>query len=85
MRYLPPLKVKTIRLYLINRGWTNDDASFPFTAPEGKQHVEGIISPFEKYGLNLSNTEGQQSLSRLLLQELTYSLASDLLGRRGKY
>ena len=74
-----PFKSENQRLYLINRGWTNDDASFPFTAPEGKQHVEGIISPFEKYGLNLSNTKTAEPFP-VVLQELTYSLASDLLG-----
>ena len=74
-----PFKSENDKLYLINRGWANDDASFPFTAPEGKQHVEGIISPFEKYGLNLSNTKTAEPFP-VVLQELTYSLASDLLG-----
>jgi len=74
-----PFKSENQKLYLINRGWTSEDASNPFTAPEGKLQVEGIISPFEKYGLNLSNMKASASFP-VVLQELTYSLASELLG-----
>ena len=75
-----PFKSESQKLYLINRGWTNDDAGYPFAAPEGNLHIEGIISPFEKYGLNLSRLEVSESFP-VVLQELTYSLASDLLGK----
>ena len=75
-----PFKSESQKLYLINRGWTNDDAGYPFAAPEGNLHIEGIISPFEKYGLNLSKLKVSESFP-VVLQELTYSLASDLLGK----
>ena len=76
-----PFKSENDKLYLINRGWTNDDVGYyPFAAPEGNLHIEGIISPFEKYGLNLSNLKVSESFP-VVLQELTYSLASDLLGK----
>ena len=75
-----PFKSESQKLYLINRGWSNDDAGYPFAAPEGNLHIEGIISPFEKYGLNLSKLKVSESFP-VVLQELTYSLASDLLGK----
>lgn len=75
-----PFKSENDKLYLINRGWANEDVGYPFAAPEGNLHIEGIISPFEKYGLNLSNLKASESFP-VIVQELTYSLASDLLGK----
>ena len=75
-----PFKSENDKLYLINRGWANDEVDYLFAAPEGNLHIEGIISPFEKYGLNLSNVKVSESFP-VVLQELTYSLASDLLGK----
>ena len=67
-----PFKSENDKLYLINRGWANEDVGYPLAAPEGNLHIEGIISPFEKYGLNLSNLKAPESFP-VVVQELTYS------------
>ncbi len=52
-----PFKSEGQQVYLVNRGWTSNYSDHPFKAPEGKHLIEGIISPFDKYGLNLSKVE----------------------------
>ena len=74
-----PFKSEDQAVYLVNRGWTNNYSDHPFKAPEGKHLIEGIISPFDKYGLNLSKTETEESFP-VVVQELTHSSASKLLG-----
>ena len=74
-----PFKSEDQAVYLVNRGWTNNYRDHPFKAPEGKHLIEGIISPFDKYGLNLSETEIEESFP-VVVQELTHSSASKLLG-----
>ena len=74
-----PFKSEDQAVYLVNRGWTNNYSDHPFKAPEGKHLIEGIISPFDKYGLNLSKTEAEESFP-VVVQELTHSSASKLLG-----
>ena len=74
-----PFKSEDQAVYLVNRGWTNNYSDHPFKAPEGKHLIEGIISPFDKYGLNLSETETEESFP-VVVQELTHSSASKLLG-----
>ena len=66
------------KVYLVNRGWTNNKNTYFFSAPEGHLQIEGIVSPFTKYGLDLSTQENLGGFP-LVLQELTYSLASSLL------
>ena len=75
-----PFKSEDQAVYLVNRGWTNNYSDHPFKAPEGKHLIEGIISPFDKYGLNLSKTETEESFP-VVVQELTHSSASKLLGK----
>ena len=74
-----PFKSEDQAVYLVNRGWTNNYSDHPFKAPEGKHLIEGIISPFNKYGLNLSKVETEKSFP-VVVQELTHSSASKLLG-----
>ena len=74
-----PFKSEDQAVYLVNRGWTNNYSDHPFKAPEGKHLIEGIISPFDKYGLNLSKVETEKSFP-VVVQELTHSSASKLLG-----
>ena len=74
-----PFKSEDQAVYLVNRGWTNNYSDHPFKAPEGKHLIEGIISPFDKYGLNLSKVEIEESFP-VVVQELTHSSASKLLG-----
>ena len=74
-----PFKSEGQQVYLINRGWTGDYSDHPFSAPEGNHFIEGIISPFDKYGLNLSKEEAKNSFP-IVVQELTHSSASKLLG-----
>lgn len=74
-----PFKSEGQLVYLVNRGWTGNDSDHPFKAPEGKHIIEGIISPFDKYGLNLSKVETEKSFP-VVVQELTHSSASKLLG-----
>ena len=75
-----PFKSEGQQVYLVNRGWTSNYSDHPFQAPEGKHLIEGIISPFDKYGLNLSKTETEESFP-VVVQELTHSSASKLLGK----
>ena len=75
-----PFKSEDQAVYLVNRGWTNNYSDHPFQAPEGKHLIEGIISPFDKYGLNLSKTETEESFP-VVVQELTHPSASKLLGK----
>ena len=74
-----PFKSEDQAVYLVNRGWTNNYSDHPFKAPEGRHLIEGIISPFNKYGLNLSKVETEKSFP-VVVQELTHSSASKLLG-----
>ena len=74
-----PFKSEGQQVYLINRGWTGNYSDHPFSAPEGNHFIEGIISPFDKYGLNLSKEEAKNSFP-IVVQELTHSSASKLLG-----
>ena len=74
-----PFKSEDQAVYLVNRGWTNNYSDHPFKAPEGRHVIEGIISPFNKYGLNLSKVETEKSFP-VVVQELTHSSASKLLG-----
>ena len=74
-----PFKSEDQAVYLVNRGWTNNYSDHPFKAPEGKHLIEGIISPFDKFGLNLSKVETEKSFP-VVVQELTHSSASKLLG-----
>jgi len=74
-----PFKSEGQQVYLINRGWTGNYSDHPFSAPEGNHFIEGIISPFDKYGLNLSKEEAKNSFP-MVVQELTHSSASKLLG-----
>ena len=74
-----PFKSEGQQVYLINRGWTGNYSDHPFGAPEGNHFIEGIISPFDKYGLNLSKEEAKNSFP-IVVQELTHSSASKLLG-----
>ena len=74
-----PFKGEGQRVYLINRGWTSNYSDHPFKAPEGNHYIEGIISPFDKYGLNLSKIEAENSFP-MVVQELTHTSASKLLG-----
>ena len=74
-----PFKSKGQQVYLINRGWTGNYSDHPFSAPEGNHFIEGIISPFDKYGLNLSKEEAKNSFP-MVVQELSHSSASKLLG-----
>ena len=74
-----PFKSEDQAVYLVNRGWTNNYSDHPFKAPEGRHLIEGIISPFNKYGLNLSKVETEKSFPGVV-QELTHSSASKLLG-----
>ena len=74
-----PFKSEHQAVYLVNRGWTNNYSDHPFKAPEGRHLIEGIISPFNKYGLNLSKVETEKSFP-VVVQELTHSSASKLLG-----
>ena len=74
-----PFKSEGHQVYLVNRGWTGNNSDHPFKAPEGKHLIEGIISPFDKYGLNLSKVETEKSFP-VVVQELTHSSASKLLG-----
>jgi len=74
-----PFKSEDQAVYLVNRGWTNNYSDHPFKAPEGRHLIEGIISPFDKYGLNLSKVETEKSFP-VVVQELTHSSASKLLG-----
>ena len=71
-----PFKGEDQAVYLVNRGWTNNYSDHPFKAPEGKHLIEGIISPFDKYGLNLSETEIEESFP-VVVQELTHSSAEE--------
>ena len=75
-----PFKSEGQQVYLINRGWTGNYSDHPFSAPEGNHFIEGIISPFDKYGLNLSKEEAKNSFP-IVVQELTHSSASKLLGK----
>ena len=74
-----PFKSEGQQVYLINRGWTGNYSDHPFSAPEGNHFIEGIISPFDKYGLNLSKEEAKNSFP-MVVQELSHSSASKLLG-----
>ena len=74
-----PFRSDNQKVYLVNRGWTNNEKVYGFSAPEGHQYIEGIVSPFKKYGLDLSTQENQGSFP-IVLQELTHSIASRLLG-----
>ena len=74
-----PFKSEDQAVYLVNRGWTNNYSDHPFKAPEGRHLIEGVISPFNKYGLNLSKVETEKSFP-VVVQELTHSSASKLLG-----
>jgi len=74
-----PFESENQKVYLINRGWTNAKEKFVFIAPEGSHQLEGILSPFKKYGLDLSKQKNQDSFP-MVVQELTHSLASSLLG-----
>ena len=73
-----PFRSDNKKVYLVNRGWTNNENTYFFSAPDGHLYIEGIVSPFTKYGLDLSTRENQDSFP-IVLQELTYSLASSLL------
>ncbi len=64
-----PFKSEGQQVYLINRGWTGNYSDHPFSAPEGNHFIEGIISPFDKYGLNLSKEEAKNSFP-IVVQEL---------------
>ena len=74
-----PFKSEIERVYLINRGWTNNIEQDFFSTPSGSQQIEGVISPFSKYGLSLKETDPKGPFP-ITVQELTYDLASDLLG-----
>ena len=75
-----PFKSKNQKVYLINRGWTSNYDSHPLEAPEGNHYIEGIISPFVKYGLSLSKAEAKENFP-IVVQELTHISASKLLGK----
>ncbi len=78
-----PFKSESEKIYLINRGWTkNIDEGF-FSTPKGTQQIEGVVSPFNKYGLSLKDTDFRGSFP-IIVQELTYDLASDFLGEGTK-
>ena len=74
-----PFKSDNNRVYLINRGWTNGVEELGFVAPVGSQQIEGVVSPFNKYGLDLSKEKTPDSFP-IVVQELTHPLASSLLG-----
>tara|TARA_Y100000590_G_scaffold279327_1_gene313641 strand:+ start:1148 stop:1891 length:744 start_codon:yes stop_codon:yes gene_type:complete len=78
-----PFKSESKKIYLINRGWTNNIDQGFFSTPTGTQRIEGIVSPFRKYGLSLKGASFKGPFP-ITVQELTFDLASDLLGEATK-
>ena len=54
MRFLLPLKHPKKNLFLINRGWVSkEDYENGTEEAEGNVTIQGVLSPFKRFGLNL--------------------------------
>ena len=66
------------KVYLINRGWIDKNRIESIKAPGESLQIEGVYSPFVRFGLDLSNNPPGNKFP-LIVQELTYEKVSNLL------
>ena len=73
-----PFVSRNQKVYLINRGWIAKNKSDSIKTPEERLQIEGVSSPFVRFGLDLSNSLPDNKFPSIV-QELTYEKVSSLL------
>ena len=73
-----PFLAESGKVYLINRGWTNSFEEIEVDFFERVFLIEGILSPFKKYGLDLKNKQETKAFP-IVVQELTHQKALQIL------